>query len=403
MAQQFKIGKLPVVYRGSVKNLRLRKPPTAAKSGRYIFEYTDAYSVFDYGRMPDTLPGKGAAMAVGSAYFFEQLENPDSWQKLVRSKAWQGIKDADFRGRLLKSPALKALKKDGLKTHYRGLIDQNGNLVRTDKLTAPSSLMEVESVPILHPEPLKLGGKTIWNYNGIQPNLTNFLVPLECVFRFGIPQGSSLMERLGAIPDYHKELGLKQKPKAGCWLPMPIVELFSKLEPGDRFLRPETALNFSGLTTEEFRRLYDMTYLIAIFLLDHFSTGGIKLWDGKFEFLKSGELKLGDAITPDELRLTYKNIQISKEPLRQYYKRNDPKFVNGMKQAKDISAKTGQNLKTILTKKLGITPKRLDGDFLKAAAGMYTSLTGKVTGLPIFEDSLDLAKVISVFKKYKVA
>ena len=54
------------------------------------FRFSDRYSVFDWGEMPDHIDGKGAALCLMGAYCFEQLE-----QK-------------------------------GVKTHYRGLVDASG-------------------------------------------------------------------------------------------------------------------------------------------------------------------------------------------------------------------------------------------------------------------------------------
>jgi len=97
-------------------------------------------------------------------------------------------------------------------------------------------------------------GKRIWNYNHITPQLNNYLVPLECIFRFGVPNGSSLFERI-KMPGYLETLGLTKTPKPNDWLPRPVVELFSKLEPADRHLDYELAMNASGLTNEQFREL----------------------------------------------------------------------------------------------------------------------------------------------------
>ncbi len=54
-------------------------------TGRFLF--SDRYSVFDWGEMPDHIDGKGAALCLMGAYCFEQLE------------------------------------KIGVKTHYKGLVE----------------------------------------------------------------------------------------------------------------------------------------------------------------------------------------------------------------------------------------------------------------------------------------
>ena len=51
------------------------------------FHFSDRYSVFDWGEMPDHIEGKGAALCLMGAYCFEHLEEK------------------------------------GVKTHYRGLVE----------------------------------------------------------------------------------------------------------------------------------------------------------------------------------------------------------------------------------------------------------------------------------------
>src|SRR5262249_46350326 len=66
------------IYEGSVK--RVWQP--AAKPDTLWFEFTDDYSVFDWGKMPDTIDCKGKALTAFGAYFFETLNEPTFWQQL---------------------------------------------------------------------------------------------------------------------------------------------------------------------------------------------------------------------------------------------------------------------------------------------------------------------------------
>lgn len=397
----FNLDKYPVVYAGSVKNLRRVKEPSGSKPGLYIFEYTDDYSIFDYGKMPDSIAGKGATMAVMSAYIFEQLESPKRWKALARSDVWCRIKMDDFREALLASETMKTLVKRGLPTHYRGMRDREGALVRTDRLREPSNCMEVAAVPIVRPECGTVGESTLWNYNAIHPGLESFLIPLEWIFRFGVPPGSSLLERIALDPKYHRTLGLRRRPREGSWLARPILELSSKLETGDRYLPLEGALNFSGLSMGEFGTIVDWTTLIAVFLYDLFSDVGLRLWDGKFEYTRTGAgPMLADAITPDELRLTKGTVQISKEPLRQYYRKYDSKFVGAMKQAKVLAHRTRREIRDVMDEDLGVEPARLAEPFRQAIEAMYTGLTHELTGLTFFESTGSLRSAIRGIRKY---
>lgn len=63
---------MPVLH--STKNLDIIEAPTATREGVGIFEYTDHYTVFHYGRMPDVIPGKGEAICRMAVFNFTMLE-----------------------------------------------------------------------------------------------------------------------------------------------------------------------------------------------------------------------------------------------------------------------------------------------------------------------------------------
>jgi phosphoribosylaminoimidazole-succinocarboxamide synthase len=385
----------PLVYRGSVKNIRMVKEPKKNSPGRYVFEFTDDYSVFDYGKMPDKIRGKGAAIAMMSAYLFEAMEAPSAWKALFRrGKVWKRAGGKAVRDRLGRSSSGRRLVKQGLASHYLGLLDESGRCVRFDRLRAPSSRLLVRAVPVVTPRQVSIDGKRIWDYSMFHPGLPQFLIPLENVFRFGVPKGSSLPDRLRKQPDYGREIGLSTVPKEGGWLSHPVLEFFSKLEPMDRHLRLEEALNFCGLAGDQFRDLADLSLLTAIFLCDLFLAKGLDLWDGKFEFVKTNrEILLADSITPDELRITFQGTQLSKEPLRQYYKKEDPRFHETMEAIKADGPSSGSIRKQVKTR-LGRGPRKVDAEFRTVAEQMYLSLAHRVTGSSLFADTMALDRVV---------
>ncbi len=63
---------------GSVKNLVVLSEPEGEREGEGIFEFTDDFSVFDYGKMPDTIPGKGEALCRMASYNFAHLDGLNS-------------------------------------------------------------------------------------------------------------------------------------------------------------------------------------------------------------------------------------------------------------------------------------------------------------------------------------
>ena len=388
--------KSPIIYRGSVKNIRMVRKPQRKTPGQYVFEFTDDYSVFDYGKMPDPLRGKGCAIAMMSAYLFEDLANPLSWKRLFRkTDIWKKLGGAEVWNRLRRSPARKMLSTRGLRSHYVGLLDHKGKCRSFDQLNEPTNKLLVKAVPVLSPMPVSMEEQVFWDYNAFHPGLPQFLIPLENIFRFGVPRGSSLLDRLKRNPAYGNQIGLSRVPREGEWLPRPVLEFFSKLEPLDRHLSLETALNFSGLDGKGFCVLRDTSLLVAVFLYDLFLARGLDLWDGKFEFVKvNDEILLADSITPDKLRITSKGTQLSKEPLRQYYKNNDPDFLQAMKTIKGKGLASGHAIRREVKKHLKRSPKKLNNEFRKIMEQMYQSLTYRITGSGLFSDAMDLDSVV---------
>lgn len=162
---------------GSVKDLEIIKQPTRNSMGVGRFQFSDRYSVFDWGEMPDHIEGKGAALCLMGAYCFERLQEK------------------------------------GIRNHYRGLANKEGKLTTFSKLEHPTNVMEVNLVNILKPEARTEKGKQVYDYSTFTSNLTNFLVPLEIIYRNGLPEGSSIFKRLEEGSVTIEDLGLDHRPK----------------------------------------------------------------------------------------------------------------------------------------------------------------------------------------------
>jgi phosphoribosylaminoimidazole-succinocarboxamide synthase len=81
-----------------------------------------------------------------------------------------------------------------------GLVDGHRHPV---ELGTKTPLLDVHRVQVLKPS-FENGE---YNYTVYQTKPTQALVPLEIIFRFGVPKGSSLMKRVGDA-NYLAELGL---------------------------------------------------------------------------------------------------------------------------------------------------------------------------------------------------
>jgi phosphoribosylaminoimidazole-succinocarboxamide synthase len=354
-----------LLYSGSVKDVY-----GDAGHDPYLFLFSDRYSIFDWGEMPDSLPGKGEALAVMGDLFFRELGKPwGTWHlPESRPKFW--------RDSFSSSPVFRRLKTGGLPHHSLGLVDAQGFAQREGTLTRRLAVRALERPAAI---PLSQGGKLTWDYSAYASRPDRCLVPLEVVFRFGAPEGSSFLARAAGNPGYAQSFGFTDSPKAGEMFPFPILEFFTKLEPTDRFLTRDEAVAVAALTPPELDDLVALATLLALRLRELFAPLGLTLWDGKFEFAfvpgpEGRGFQLVDSIGPDELRLIGpEGVHFSKESLRRVYR--DSPWYEAMEKAKKLARERGEkDWKKICREELGQEPGRLPAEALENARLMLPSL-----------------------------
>lgn len=390
--------KIPeVFFKGSVKDIRGIKGQSP-----YYFEYSDRFSVFDWGAMPDLLEAKGKALANLAHFFFNYLEAPKNW---INWQLDDSIKDS-FKNK----ETYKDLCNKGLEHHSLGLINFNSkNLTKPEEI---SNYLKVKAVNVLNPKEIE--GKTLdYDYSIYsEKQHTNSLVPLEVIFRFSIASGSSLLSRVDST-EYLSQLGLTSKPKEGDEFNLPIIEFSTKLETTDRYISKKEAQSISGMNKTEFQKLYDLSSLLALRLKTIFNFCDIQLLDGKMEFAFSPDLdnqgnrsfSLVDSIGPDELRLIYKKTQLSKESLRSVY-RSSP-WYKALKESKKIALSRGSsNWRQVCVKELNANPPHLDIKTKACVSHMYLALTNVLYKTfyekIIFKEALSLDEVAKTMKSLKL-
>lgn len=373
---------LILIYEGSVK--RVWKPETI--DDILWFEYTDDYSVFDWGKMPDTILNKGRALAALGAFFFQYLEQPAIWESLPASKNLRKFErrwlDARWSHRLYKA----VLSRHGAPHHCKGLVKGDGQPAGwADVAGRGVTYLKALPAAVFRPEPYRLIAETVYYYSRRPVDVPRRLIPIEVVFRFGMAPGSSLTRRLEANPDYAQTLGLSEQPREGEWFAHPVIELFTKLEPKDRLLSVQEALLISCLTPEEFEHMIELAYDTALALYELFAARGIELWDGKFEFITGQEgLMLADSIGPDELRLVYKGHNLSKEMIRQVYRGSH--WEASLKEAQALAMEMGrpEQWRQIARTRLKVEPEPLPADFKSAIDKLYGVIANHVIGEGVF-------------------
>jgi len=275
----------------SVKQFRIGEPATADSLGAGAFVFTDDYSVFDWGKMPDAIPNKGASLCAMGAANFEALEAA------------------------------------GVPTHYRGVVS-GGEVVDLESVAAPPREMAIEltQVPDLPRDGREYDYAAYHEAAG-----TNYLIPLEIVFRNTVPIGSSLRSR--GDPE---EFGLEYEtwPDEPVDLPEAVVEFSTKYEESDRYLSRENADYIAGEADVE--ALERIAREVNRIVTERAADADLKHEDGKIECLYvDGEIRVADVVgTFDENRFSYGGQQLSKEVLRQYHKRTQPEWVEAVEAAK---------------------------------------------------------------------
>ena len=325
----------------SVKEFRIDREPTATDLGAGRFVFTDAYSVFDWGQMPDAIPQKGASLCTMGAFNFERLADA------------------------------------GVPTHYEGVVDADGEIVELADCEAPPTEMAIQLTQV--PD-LPYDSRTGYDYDAYHDAVgDHFLIPLEIVFRNTVPVGSSLRKR-GEPVDYG--LDSEEWPDEKAELPEPVVEFSTKYEEQDRYLSSQEADEIAGIA--DIASLESIALSVNELLNEQAAAAGFTHEDGKIECLYAdGEVRVADVVgTFDENRFSVDGHQLSKEVIRQYYKREQPDWVEAVAAAKEnVADADGADWRPLCE----IEPITLPDSVLTAVADMYTAGANAYTGTGWFD------------------
>ena len=247
------------------------------------FRFTDDISVFDK-HVPSTIPHKGETLAATAEHWFHLCD------------------------RL------------GVSNHFLGR-------------PAPST-MRVKRVQVV-PQPKTLG-----------PHPKNFLVPLEFIVRYYV--AGSMWDRVKSGKIRPEELGFSrgQNVEYGAKLPQPHFEVTTKLEPVDRLLTMEEALELSTLDRPTMDQVREIILKIDEGMSQEIEPRGLIHVDGKKEFgidMNGGIMVVDTFGTADEDRFWDKGayergrqVEFSKEFVRQHYRTSG--YYDRLMKARDSGA-----------------------------------------------------------------
>ena len=333
---------------GSVKDLDISKAPTDNEPGQGCFNFSDRYSVFDWGEMPDHIPHKGEALCLITAYFFEKLEEK------------------------------------GIKTHYRG-IKENGKTKKLSELNHPSGQLEVSLVRVIEPE----YDNGEYDYSFYDNKVSNCLIPLEVIYRNTLPKHSSFRTRAEKGVIDINDYGLEKMPPPGTTLDQPIFDVSTKLEASDRYISWKEAKKIAGLNDKELSQAQELLAEVNNLITREVKQAGLKNLDGKIElaFDSNRELMVVDAVgTPDECRFAYNGFSISKEAVRKYYRQTE--WHQEVTQAKKNYGKDWKQ-------KVATSPEPLPEKILDLISQLYMVCTNEVTGIQWFDNISSFSEIRS--------
>jgi phosphoribosylaminoimidazole-succinocarboxamide synthase len=338
---------------GSVKDLIVLQPATKPEYGHGIFNFSDRYSVFDWGEMPDTIPLKGAATAILGAYFFEKLESR------------------------------------GYETHYAGLVE-DGKTMPVSMLAGPSASMKVDLVNVCYPS-VEDG---VYDYSEFRKLDFNVLIPLEIIYRNFLPEGSSVFKRLSKGEITYADLKLDKNPVPGTHLHTPFIDFSTKLEITDRYISDAEAKYISGLTEEEMETISVLTRGINNIISREYKKINAVNLDGKIELARNeqGDIVLVDVLgTLDECRFELNGLPLSKEVARMYYRNSD--WYHETERAKEQDR---QNWKKICK----LQPQPLPERFKFLLSQMYCKVTNEITEREWFDVPFTLNEIVDEIKTF---
>jgi phosphoribosylaminoimidazole-succinocarboxamide synthase len=237
----------------------------------------------------------------------------------------------------------------------------------------------------------------VHDYSVYTPNLKNCLIPLEIIYRNGLPEGSSVFKRLQQGKITLEDLGLDHYPKPGEQLAKPIFDVSTKLEESDRYVTWQEAQKIAGLTDQELADVKAVLLKADETITEVASKAGLKNEDGKIElaFDDKRKLMIVDVVgTLDECRFTYDGVHVSKEVARQFYKKTS--WYTDLEQAKKAAEAKGiQDWKALCKSQ----PPKLDAQLKTVISEMYMAAANEMTNRKLF-DAPKLSLVIAKYKDY---
>jgi phosphoribosylaminoimidazole-succinocarboxamide synthase len=362
----------------------------------YVGSVQNIYFLKDYPEFMicETTTG-GSVFDVGTIF---HIPDSDIFRAALRHKIYTSIGDKEEWKRLV------GVIPENLKTHHIGMIDsKTGEIAEKTFPENISRFNVVKKYNVIKPKQIKINNLLLWDYSNIFSK-DRYVIPLENIVRFGITPSSSIYKKFLKMSDIEKEKFLKEYGEKNIepwkFFNEPKVDFTTKYEPEDRALSYQEAFYISGLTGEEYSRLFELTKLCSKFVKAFFAQIGLDLWDLKWEFAKEGnDLVVVDTIDTDSIRVTMKienkYIHFNKQAIRDYYIKIHPDWIKEINSSKELAKKTGRPFQEYLEKKFPTAPE-IDKNFIQIQRAkletIYKFVTGQIDKIIAKENLKEIGK-----------
>ena len=365
-------------------------------------EFSDSFSLFDWGKMSDFIPRKAESIAILTADGFERIESAQIWKEFSKSNEALALRKANRLGGIFNEVG-EELQQQGLRTYYRGIPPQGAlslepsQLKKTTDGVGRFKKLATLRFETIRPAQSIVFGKALPDYFLYRNAPSPKKIPLEFCFYWNSGAQSSFFLSAAKDPQYWSALGFNP-PKlneAEKW-DFPLIEIKTKFESTDRSVLLAEALAISGLSAAQLQGVLLKTIWSAALLKSFYTKAGLDLVQGKFEWgvAADGQCILVGALGPDELRVSAGATLFSKDILIPYYQSS--RWHSSMESAKLQAKSTGaQDWKKWVQE----TPPPLPPALKEMVSQLHMSLAQKLTGKMWFPEAWSFEKLLEETQK----
>jgi phosphoribosylaminoimidazole-succinocarboxamide synthase len=356
---------------GSVKDFVVIRQPTLTEMGLGNCVFSNRYSVLDWGkkrRMPDEIPYADASRCMISAYVFDEL-------------------------RIM-----------GFLTHYLGLVNPDDSLVSVKDAAQPLNSTRVRLANAYEPE---VDGDK-YDYEVFGEVDSNFVVPMEFIYRNSLPRGSSVFKRIEDGSLSLATMNLADMPQEYQRLAVAFLDISTKFEEIDRYPDEKKGESFGQFLCEyvrmspnEIEKARNLILAANGVITSSLAKAELSNDDGKLElaYAPGRQLIIVDEIaTPDSCRFTYPvdgvPVDLSKEIPRQWYRIKDKEWVAEVDAAKKEHPTDWHDHVTR-------EPKHLPADLVEMLSYVYRATANGVIGRDVFPGVPRIPEIAMAYKEYR--